>query len=295
MICHPTATAVLMFAALMSISPAGGALSSAAPPTSAAAAAATIEQSRAARPVYTPPTETHLATIPEATYNAVVPQLIDAAPFSNNAVPTLSYTLARVLVPVYGADRSAGPVATMPQLSFTGQPTVVVPVATAPGGWSEVLTPSRNAEPSQSGGHAASQTAGWVRSGDLVLAAALPQHIRVNVSTHTLEIVETTSGKVDQTFPVGTGKTGTDSPLGLTYLEARFTDARQAAGQPINLTAAHSAIDDHPYGSDEGLIALHYEPNHAAAGISHGCVRLSQSGSDAVSQLPVGTPILITE
>jgi lipoprotein-anchoring transpeptidase ErfK/SrfK len=290
---NPIATAALLFAATMSISPAGGALASMTMAHSPAAA--TIEQSRATLPTFLPPTPQQLTTLPEATYDAVVPSLIDAAPFSNSAVPVISFTLAEPITPVYGADRSAGPVAVMPQMSFTGQPTVVVPVATAPGGWTEVLTPSRNTEPSQHGGHAASQTAGWVRSGDLVPASALPQHIRVSVSTHTLEIVETASGAVDQTFPVGTGRTGTDSPLGITYIQARFADPHQAGGQPINLTSSHSAIDDHPYGSDEGLIALHYEPNHTAAGISHGCVRLGMPGSNALARLPVGTPVLITE
>jgi lipoprotein-anchoring transpeptidase ErfK/SrfK len=257
--------------------------------------AATLEQPRAVLPTYIQPTQAQLVTLPVASYNAIIPSLIDAASIANNKIPVVSYTLTSDLTPVYGADRYGTPIAVLPRLNFTGEPTVVVPVGTAIGGFTEVMTPSRNAQPSQQGGHAASQTMGWLRTGDLGTATALPVHLLISVGQHTLKIVNTATGAVQRTFSIGVGRSGTDTPRGLTtYIQARYVDPKQAAGMPINLTGAHSAVSDHPYGSDQGLIAAHFEPNHTGS-VSHGCIRLDLSGSNATAQLPLGTPILITE
>jgi hypothetical protein len=111
----------------------------------------------------------------------------------------LSYTLARVLVPVW-RRLPKGLAATMPWLSFTGQPTVVVSIATAPGGWSEVLTPSRNVEPSQRR-MLLCQTAGWVRSGDRASSRVAPAH-PASASLRTRWIVDTAAtGKSNRRFP----------------------------------------------------------------------------------------------
>lgn len=255
----------------------------------------TMEQPHAVLPMYVALTASQLSTLPQANYDAVVPGLLDAASVSNISVPTVSYNLTATLTPLYGADRYGAPVATLPRLNFTGQPTVIVPVGTAIGGWTEVLTPSRNAEPSAQGGRAASQTMAWVRSSDLGPATAIPTHMAISLSKFALQIVDTATGAVRQTFSVGVGKPGTGTPLGLTYIEARYVDPAQAAGRhPINLTSAHSAVEDHPFGSDQGLVGIHFEEHHTGA-ISHGCTRLSEPASVAVAQLPIGTPVLITQ
>lgn len=252
------------------------------------------EQPRAILTTYIPPTEDQLAALPDAGYNAIIPSLIDAASISGERIPVVSFTLTAGLTPIYGADRYAAPIATMTRLNFTGEPTIVVPVATAVGGWTEVMTPSRNAEPSSQGGHAASQTMGWVRSSSLESRTVRPVHLAIDISDGTMSIIKTATGEIMQSFYVGVGKERTDSPLGLTYLQARYVDPAQAEGHPINLTGAHSAVADHPYGPDAGLIAAHFA-SASTGKVSHGCVRLTLEGSNAVSQLPVGTPVMVTQ
>ena len=83
------------------------------------------------------------------------------------------------------------------------------------------------------------------------------------------------------------------TPAGSAYIVARFTDPAQSA-LPINLLSLHSVAADEPYApGGNGVVSIHFE-RAATGAVSHGCIRLSRDGIDAVNGLPVGTPVEIT-
>jgi hypothetical protein len=248
-----------------------------------------------AGPAYTPPDAATLAGLPDANYDAVIPGLLDAAAAASLPLRVETFTLKADLTPLYGADRSAPPVASLPFLNFLGSRTVVVPVVLHDGEWTEILTPSRRELPSASGtGVAASQTMAWVRTDQLVAGAPLRQHVLVSLSKRTLSIVTTADGVVTATYSIGVGKAATATPVGLTYLEARYHDPKQVGGHQIYLTGAHSSVADHPFGPDQGLVGIHWDAVHAGA-VSHACIRLDAAGDGAMAKLAVGTPVLVVE
>lgn len=116
----------------------------------------------------------------------------------------------------------------------------------------------------------------------------------VSLSKNTLSIVDIRDGVVSATYSVGVGKAETASPLGLTYLQARYVDPEQDEGHEIYLTGAHSSVADHPFGPDQGLVGIHWNAVHSGA-VSHACIRLDAAGDRAMSGLPLGTPVLVVE
>ncbi|MCI0156377.1 L,D-transpeptidase [Leifsonia shinshuensis] len=233
-----------------------------------------------------------IAALPAAVYNAVIPGLLAApAELRFTAADTVSAD-----APLYGADFST-PVARVPARDFLGAPTVVVPVA-AKGGWSLVLTASRQVLPSHApaGTVAPAQTAAWLPTSALRPLNDLPARIVLSLSAQTLTITDA-SGATLQSFPAGVGAPGTPTPTGTTgYLQARYFDPAQGqTTHRIQLTSLHSTAADEPYGgSDGGLIGVHYE-EVASGAVSHGCIRLSAAALAAVDGLPLGTPISIAE
>ena len=246
-------------------------------------------------PVYIEPDAATLASLPDANYDAVIPGLLDAATAASLPLHVETFTLKADLTPLYGADRSGAPVASLPFLNFLGSRTVVVPVVLHDGEWTEILTPSRRELPSASGtGVAASQTMAWVRTDQLVAGDPIRQHVLVSISKRILSIVNTADGVVTGTYSVGVGKADTATPIGLTYIQARYRDPTQLGGHQIYLTGAHSSVADHPFGPDQGLVGIHWDAVHTGS-VSHACIRLDAAGDNAMSKLAVGTPVLVVE
>jgi lipoprotein-anchoring transpeptidase ErfK/SrfK len=234
-----------------------------------------------------------IAALPEAKYNAVIPGLM---PYDSRGITSgsqFAYTVATD-IPIYGADRKT-PVARFAANNFLLQPSIVVPVKFE-GQWALVLTPARQELPSQDGGHAPAQTAGWVRASSLFKSHSLAQFVEISVSEQTLSIVNR-DGVVVETFPAGVGTPNTPTPTDVTgYIQARYTDPAQGESvYPIQLTSLHATEADNPYvGTDGGLIGIHY--NLASTGaVSHGCVRLAPPAIRAVTALPLGTLVLIVK
>ncbi|MGH1549286.1 L,D-transpeptidase [Leifsonia poae] len=232
-----------------------------------------------------------VATLPAATYDAVIPGLL-AAP----TTPEVR-TTARVAfdTAVYGAD-FATPVAHIPARDFLGGSTVVVPIQTK-GKWSLVLTPSRQQLPSAAttAKPAPAQTAAWVPTASLLPVAELTRSIRISTSKQTLSIVDE-HGTATKTFPVGVGTADTPTPTGTGYLQARYLDPAQGQDEHrIQLTSLHATAADEPYGgTDGGLIGIHFQST-ARGAVSHGCIRLSADAIAAVDALPLGTGVTITD
>jgi len=193
--------------------------------------------------------------------------------------------------PIYNDARVA--VARFAFMNFTGRPTVIVPVRTD-GAWTLVMTPARQKLPSEAGGAAPAQTAGWVRTDALDRTTTVDRRVVISTGEQKLRI-EDFSGTVEQSFDVGVGAPGTPTPTGVTgYLQERYLDPQQGqATYPIQLTSLHAAAQDEPFqGEDGGLIGMHYFPAHSGS-VSHGCIRLSEAAVTAVNALPLGTSVTI--
>jgi lipoprotein-anchoring transpeptidase ErfK/SrfK len=249
--------------------------------TVSAAASPVVEKKPA------PVSAARLKALPAAVYNAVIPGLLGYEDTHTKTI-TAAYTIAAD-IPVYGADQTT-PVAKMPAKDFLNQPTVIVPVKLTKN-WALILTPARQELPSQAGGTAPAQSAGWVPRAALTKSADLSAAVSVSVSTQTLTITRGTSTAV---YKIGVGTANTPTPTGTTgYLQQRFEDPEQAS-YPIQLTTLHSAAKDEPFGGkDGGLIGMHFNTTNTGA-VSHGCIRLTYQATAALNQLPLGTPITIT-
>jgi len=232
-----------------------------------------------------------IAALPEAKYNANIPGLMPATATQIAASESFAYTAATD-VPIYGQDRFTA-VARFAAQNFMQLSSVIVPVK-IDGPWALVLTPARQQLPSEAGGHAPAQTAGWVRLSSLVKDHPLPQRVLISLSLQTLQILNA-DGSIAQQFPAGVGTANTPTPTGVTgYIQARYTDPTQdEAVHPIQLTSLHATEADNPYaGNDGGLIGLHYDLASTGA-VSHGCVRLAEPAITAVTTLPLGTLVTI--
>jgi len=241
---------------------------------------------------YVAPSTALIAALPEAKYDAVIPGLIAYTAASASGEATAAYTFS-VDTALYAADRAA-PVARFAAINFLGEKNVVVPVAFTEG-WALVLTPARQALPSEAHGHAPAQTAGWVRIDTLTKDHPLTHRIVISVKDQSLTILDA-NGTKTVSFSVGVGAAATPTPTGVTgYIQARYLDPAQGQRTyPIQLTSLHSAAADEPYGgNDGGLIGVHYFLTRSGA-ISHGCIRLSVEAITAVNLLPTGTLISIT-
>lgn len=240
---------------------------------------------------YVAPTEAEIAALPEAMYSAVIPGLVA---YQHDGVPeaaTAVYSIAADS-PLYGDDRTT-PVARFAAKNFLAEDSVIVPVE-FDGDWALVLTPSRQALPSQQP-DAPAQTAAWLPRNLLTKLQDLKSHIVVSVGDETVSIVDAT-GEVTQSFDAGVGAEGTPTPIGAVgYMQARYLDpAQNQAVYPIGLTSLHSSAKDEPFGGgDGGLIGIHYQSNRAGQ-VSAGCVRLSGDAITALNELPLGTPVVMT-
>ena len=251
-------------------------------------AAAVPSETAAAKPSPPELDDEVIAALPAAVYDAVIPELLA---YDTTDIEGIDRVYTSVTdVPVFGNDLRQ-PIARIPALNFLDEPTTIVPVA-IDGEWALVLTPARQNLPSQSGGAAAAQSAGWVPLRTLDGGEELTSRIIISVSRQTLTIQ---TGDESLEFAVGVGTEGTPTPTGTAgYIQARYNDPSQA-DYTIQLTTLHSAAADEPFGgSDGGLIGMHYNLTNTGA-VSHGCVRLPYDALLAVDEVPLGTPVVFVE
>jgi lipoprotein-anchoring transpeptidase ErfK/SrfK len=136
-------------------------------------------------------------------------------------------------------------------------------------------------------------SAGWVRTVD-VQQARTPYLIRVHVGSHELELFE--DGSSVGSWPVAVGAAGTPTPTGRTFLLGSIVDDNQTYSPVILPLGMHSDTLD-SYGGGPGTVALHGWPDPSVFGnaVSHGCVRVPQDALEQLSQVPLGTLVLIDE
>jgi hypothetical protein len=156
------------------------------------------------------------------------------------------------------------------------------PVVARSGGWSQVLLPSRP-----------NGSVGWLRTSD-VTRRTTPYLIRVHVGSRELALYD--EGSLVGTWPIAVGAPGTPTPTGRTFLLGSIVDENQPYSPVILPLGTHSDTLD-SYGGGPGTVALHGWPDDSVFGnaVSHGCVRVPADALDQLTEVPLGTLVLIDD
>ncbi|WP_342000084.1 L,D-transpeptidase [Microbacterium sp. LWH7-1.2] len=277
------------FAAALLLRPPPNGPAPAPTPTAAASAAATPS----AEPTPTPtPTgfaantaSYDVSTLPQVNVFAVIPALpVDDAAY---ATPLPVRAAAKGIGAPVWADPTAQPVAYLPhEYSYDG---TTVPVVEEQENWVKVLLTGRQAVPSQ--GNPA-QTTGWMRKSDVDLAPT-DTSVVVSISGRTIDIVRAgVPERIASDFAWGTDRTPT--PLGRAFIMTTrvVPEYSYTRGHPIVYLSVQSPVLDGFGGADVAVTAFHYHDDRSGA-ISNGCLRVDPSAITKLSELPLGTPVIV--
>ena len=155
-----------------------------------------------------------------------------------------------------------------------------LPVVDRRDGWAKVLLPSRP-----------NGSTGWLKTSQLETART-PYLVRVHVGSRELELFE--NGELVGSWPVAVGAPETPTPIGRTFLRGSIVDANQSYSPVILPLGAHRDTLD-TYGGGPGTVALHGWPDTSVFGgaVSHGCVRVPADALERLSQVPLGTLVIM--
>lgn len=157
-----------------------------------------------------------------------------------------------------------------------------LPVIDKQPGWLEVLLPSRP-----------NSSAGWVT--DFALDRAVtPYLIRVHLRSLNMELFK--GGQRLGSWTVGIGKESAPTPSGRTFLLGSFSDTAQRYSPVILPLGTHSPTLD-SFGGGPGTVAIHTWPTANVFGTrsSDGCIRVPRDALNQLTQVPLGTLVLIDE
>lgn len=221
-----------------------------------------------------------LAKLPRATtYAQIAAAPADPAPFALTSGLVVHPRESQI---VY-AGPGKPPVAVLPTTELGG-PTWVPVVQRSPG-WERVLLPSRP-----------NHATGW-----LYTAAAQGSQldtrrgsylVRINVPARKLSVYD--GGRPVGTWTVAVGARATPTPTGRTFLLALLAPPHPTYSPLILPLGFHSNTLD-SYGGGPGTVGLHGWPNPSVFGraVSHGCVRVPAAALRVLSQVPLGSLVLI--
>lgn len=205
---------------------------------------------------------------------------IDAAPADPDPTGTTDGVVVHPIrnTPVHDAPAGA-PVAQMSTEQFGD---TWLPLIGEQDGWVQVLLPSKPASSS-----------GWIRADD-VERAVTPYVVEVHLGSRTLELVR--DGETVGEWSVGIGGPDTPTPTGRTFLLGAFSDANQEYSPVILPLGTHSPTLD-TFGGGPGTVAIHGWPTDDVFGeaTSNGCIRVPQDALDELTEVPLGTLVLIDE
>lgn len=250
------------------------ALSGSGPPPGGTAAAA----QRVVLPVHVPAAE--LGRLPRATtYTSIPAAPLDPSPFALSSGLVVRPLAAQV---VY-AGPGKRPVAVLPSTELGG-PTWVPVVQSRPG-WDRVLLPSR-----PNGATGWIYTAGNHPQVDTARSAFL---VRIWVGARKLGLYD--AGRTLGIWTVAVGAAGTPTPTGRTFVLALLAPPHPTYSRLILPLGFHSDTLD-TYGGGPGTVGLHGWPDASVFGqaVSHGCVRVPGGALSALSEVPLGSLVLIT-
>ena len=206
--------------------------------------------------------------------------IVDGAPLDAGPPEPTDGTVVhpRREVVVYAAPGGA-PIARMAprQLGDTW-----LPVLAQQPGWVQVLLPSRP-----------NDSVGWVTD-DALDRAVTPYLIRVHLRSLNMELFwgDRRLGE----WPVGIGKKSAPTPVGRTFLLGSFTDPKQKYSPVILPLGTHSPTLD-SFGGGPGTVAIHTWPTADVFGTrsSDGCIRVPADALNMLTEVPLGTLVLIDE
>lgn len=134
----------------------------------------------------------------------------------------------------------------------------------------------------------------WVPRSAVSLAVT-PYRVEVSISQRRLWIYQ--DAQMTYTALVGVGAPESPTPLGTTFVDALVAtpDSQlDVYGPTVLILGAHSDVFTDFDGGD-GTVAIHGYPSDPAStdGVaeSHGCVRASPETIDALSSVPLGSPV----
>jgi lipoprotein-anchoring transpeptidase ErfK/SrfK len=229
-----------------------------------------------------PVTAAELAKLPSATTYGTTP----AAPPDPSPFAVTSGLVVRPLMTVVlYAGPGKPPVAVLPATQLGG-PTWVPVVQTSPG-WDRVLLPSKP-----------NGATGWIYTGSAgrsqVDTADSAYLVRISVGARKLSLYD--AGQQLGTWTVAVGAPGTPTPTGRTFVLALLAPAHPTYSPLILPLGFHSNTLD-TYGGGPGTVGLHGWPDVSVFGqaISHGCVRVPADALTALSRVPLGSLVVITQ
>ncbi len=157
-----------------------------------------------------------------------------------------------------------------------------LPVVDRRDGWLKVLLPSRP-----------NGSVGWLEA-DKVERAHTPYLIRVHLGSRELELFK--DGRPVGSWSVAVGASGTPTPTGRTFLLGSIVDDNASYSPVILPLGTHSDTLD-TYGGGPGTVALHGWPDAAVFGnaVSHGCIRVPAEALGHLTEVPLGTLVLIDD
>jgi L,D-transpeptidase-like protein len=157
-----------------------------------------------------------------------------------------------------------------------------LPVIAQQPGWVQVLLPSRP-----------NSSAGWVTETALDRAVS-PYLIRVHLRSLGMELFKGSQRLGDWT--VGIGKESAPTPVGRTFLLGSFSDTAQRYSSVILPLGTHSPTLN-SFGGGPGTVAIHTWPTANVFGTrsSDGCIRVPKDALHQLTQVPLGTLVLIDE
>jgi lipoprotein-anchoring transpeptidase ErfK/SrfK len=157
-----------------------------------------------------------------------------------------------------------------------------LPVIATQGDWMRVLLPSRP-----------NASTGWLRGADVRMAST-PYVVKVHLRSFRMELVD--NGAVVGAWTVGTGKASAPTPAGRTFLLGALKDTKQHYSPVILPLGTHSPTHD-TFGGGPGTVAIHTWPTANVFGTasSDGCIRVPSDALDRLTEVPLGTLVMIDE
>jgi lipoprotein-anchoring transpeptidase ErfK/SrfK len=177
------------------------------------------------------------------------------------------------------------PVAVLP-VTELGGPTWV-PVVQASPGWDRVLLPSRP-----------NRATGWIFTGGTGPSRLEIRHssylIRIQIGDRKLSVDD--GGRPLGAWTVAVGAAGTPTPAGRTFLLALLAPPRPTYSPLILPLGLHSNALS-AFGGGPGTVGLHGWPDPSVFGhaVSNGCVRVPPAALHLLSDIPLGTLVVITQ
>jgi lipoprotein-anchoring transpeptidase ErfK/SrfK len=179
------------------------------------------------------------------------------------------------------ARPGGAPAAALP-VTELGSPTWV-PVAQSQPGWDRILLPTRP-----------NRSTGWIyiKRGGFVTAYSAYQ-VDINLAAYRLTVLD--DGRSLGSWTVAVGGPGTPTPTGRTFVLASMAPAHPTYSPLILPLGLHSNTLD-TFGGGPGTVGLHGWPDPAVFGhaVSHGCVRVPAAALQVLSQVPLGSSVMIT-